>query len=140
MTRIGSNSVDPELDQGQITFFTAGVARAAIDGLGNFTNTAGGLTFRGLTGGAYSVTSASAASAGSTSSVSSTTVALSGVSIPHSLGSTPTLFGAEATNAQAGLADILGAYVTADSSFVTVNYAQSFTASKIYTFSWYAAP
>lgn len=140
MTRIASKKVITEEDQGFISFHIAGSEVAKFSGTGAFTDTVNGTTFRSLTSGVSSVTAASAATAGSTSATTSTTIGLSGVSIAHGLAAAPTVFGAVAATSATGLAEILGRYVTADASYITVSFCQSFTASKPYSFNWYAAP
>lgn len=136
--KITSKSIHTEENQGVIVLQTAGTERFRLTGEGHAIFSASatdqsGLSMRGLTGGTVAITAASAATAGSTS-------ALSAFQIAHSLGQTPTLFDAKAGGTNARNAELLGTFVTADSTYVYVTTTTSVTASNVYTFQWWAAP
>ena len=134
MTRIGGKSVHTELDQGVITFNLAGTEWFRINPTGGLKDTFGG-TLKGLVGGAFSVTSASALSA-----VGTSTSGLSAFQMPHGLSTTPTIFDATPATSAGALVSLLGTYVTADATNVYLNSVAAFTAAKPYTFQWFAAP
>lgn len=136
--RITSKEIFTEDNQGTIILQTQGTTRLTIDGTGvaifsaSATDQAGARLV-GTAGGTTTISAASAATAGSTSALSSFT-------LPHGLSVTPTNFGAKAANLKAGLAELLGSYVTADGTNVYVNTASSVTASSAYSWQWWATP
>ncbi len=140
MTRIGNKKIITEEDQGFISFHVAGAEKAQFSSTGAFLDSVNGIQFRSLTGGVSSVTAASATSAGSTSATTSTTVGLTGVCIAHGLAAAPTLYGVISATSATAVADLVGKWVTADASYITVSFAAAVTASKPYSYNWYAAP
>lgn len=139
MTRISENQVNSELDQGRVTIYTGGSERLRFQQSGTAVwsvsaTDQSGVRVVGITGGtATAITSGSAATAGGTSALSSFTIA-------HGLSVTPTNFNVAPADAQAALVPLLGSYVTADGTNVYLNTVSAVTASKAYTFQWWASP
>lgn len=135
MTVITSKKVIQEESQGSIVFKTNDTTRMTITHGGAINFAADGktlATINGSVGGQATITSASA----STDSAS----ALSSFQIAHGLAATPTVFLAVPASSAAALASLLGAYVTADATYVRYNTVASVTASKAYAFDWFAQP
>lgn len=137
--KITGRRIAPEENQGQIVLEVGGTTVATFSSTNvaysiSATDSTGVGRIVGITGGTYSVSSASAATAGSTS-------ALSAVTITHSLGVLPTTFGTQPANARAALAGLLGTYITATSSALTLSVASTgLSATDYYQWQWWAAP
>lgn len=136
--KITSRRIATEENQGQIILEIGGSTVATFsNGTVAFAVSAtdqGGVgRLVGITGGTYAVTAASAATAGSTS-------ALTAFVIPHTLGVLPTNFNVAAADAETAGVFLLGTYVTATSSDVSLNSIAAFTASAPYSLQWWATP